>query len=66
MVLARIQMNSLDTGLRRYDAWDLDTHLCGVVLSFHKVAYALGTLKLGATRLRLDGAKRNVILRFPD
>jgi hypothetical protein len=33
MVLAGIQSNNPGTGLRRYDAWDLDTHLCGVVLS---------------------------------
>jgi hypothetical protein len=30
------------------------------------VAHALGTLNPGATVLRLNGAKRNVILRFPD
>jgi hypothetical protein len=33
MSLAGIQNNSLDTGLRRYDAGNLDTHLCEVVLS---------------------------------
>ena len=33
MVLAGIQKNNLDTGLRRYDVGDLDTHLCGVVHS---------------------------------
>jgi hypothetical protein len=32
MVLAGIQKNDLDTGLRRYDARDSDAHLCGVVL----------------------------------
>jgi hypothetical protein len=32
MVLAGIQKNNPDNGLRRYDAWDLDTHLCGVAL----------------------------------
>jgi hypothetical protein len=31
-----------------------------------QVAHALGTLNPGATVLRLNGAKRNVILRFPD
>jgi hypothetical protein len=33
MVLAGIQINKLDTGLRLHAAWYLDTHLCGVVLS---------------------------------
>jgi hypothetical protein len=32
MVLAGIQKSNLDTGLRRYDVWDLDTHLCGAAL----------------------------------
>jgi hypothetical protein len=32
MVLAGIQKNNLDTDLRRYDVWDLHTHLCGVVV----------------------------------
>jgi hypothetical protein len=33
MGVSRNPESHLDTGVRRYDAWDSDTHLCGVVLS---------------------------------
>jgi hypothetical protein len=51
MLLAGIQINNLDTGLRRYDARDLYTHLCGVVLPLGRL---LGTAGFSILTLRQD------------
>ena len=65
MFLAGIQKNSLDTGLRRYDPEDLDTHLCGVVLSPApqiKVLKFVARLSTSVTRLQ---ASRLVLAQKP-
>jgi hypothetical protein len=49
MVLAGIQKNNLDTGLRRYDARDLDTHLCGVALRLPAKAKAVSVFRAAFT-----------------
>ena len=64
MFLAGIQKNTLDTGLRRYDQGDLDTHLCGVVLrrSRHHGANRPGEGLLAWVLHNADAALRHFAL----
>jgi len=41
-VTTGIQKNCLDTGFRRYDKLDSDTHLCGAVLSSNRMLVLSG------------------------